>query len=355
MESTPTGKEEFLKRLEFTEVTEPNSERERRRELLRAHPDVKLLMGRNPWSAACILAIVAAQLAIASALSLNNVHWAIVLGFAYLAGAAMNHALYVLIHEATHNLIGRKESTNRVLGIVCDFALFFPAAMSFRKYHLQHHQFGGVKDLDPDFASDWEARIVRNISWRKALFLFFFMISLACRPLNVVGPPLWDKWVTANILVVIAVNVSIFHFAGVYALLYLGLSTFFGLGLHPLGGRSLQEHYTTAEGQETYSYYGPLNRLAFNVGYHNEHHDLVNVPWSNLPKLKSKAPEFYEPLKSYRSWTGVVVDFIRNPDLSCYSRIVRNVSGERTRNSPRKTSPDGKKGPKGDTDFQPSV
>ena len=101
------------------------------------------------------------------------------------------------------------------------------------------------------------------------------------------------------------------------------LSTFFGLGLHPLGGRWIQEHFVTEAGQETYSYYGPLNRLAFNVGYHNEHHDFANVPWNNLPKLKAAAPEFYDSLASYGSWTGVVARFVLDPALSTYSRIVR--------------------------------
>jgi sphingolipid 4-desaturase/C4-monooxygenase len=295
--------------------------RQRARAILARHPEVRQLMGQNPASALWVVGLVALQWL--AAYLVSDWSWLLIFVAAYLFGAFVNHALYVLIHECTHNLVFRKKAHNNYLGMLCDFALALPSAMAFRKYHLLHHQHLGEYEMDPDIVCHTEGRLVRDSAWRKALWVALLGVSQALRPLKVKGVKALDKWIVANILVIAAVDLFVYLVLGPKALAYLALSTFFALGLHPVGGRWIQEHYETRKGQETYSYYGPLNKTCFNMGYHNEHHDFAGIPWNNLPKLKQAAPEYYDSLQSYRSWTGVLLKFIFDPSLSTYSRVVR--------------------------------
>jgi sphingolipid delta-4 desaturase len=105
--------------------------------------------------------------------------------------------------------------------------------------------------------------------------------------------------------------------------LYLLASFCFSIGFHPLGARWIQEHYTLDPSQETFSYYGPLNFLALNVGYHNEHHDFPCIPWSRLPQLKAMAPEFYDSLRCHRSWTRLWLQFLFDRRYDLFDRVER--------------------------------
>jgi sphingolipid delta-4 desaturase len=309
----------------FTSATGPRTDIIRRQAILKAHPEIKGLMGRNPWSAACVAVLVIVQWAAGATLAYLEADWLVIILTAYLFGAFANHALNVLYHECTHNLVFEAGWANKLLGILCDFALVFPTALSFRKYHLLHHKYLGHHELDPDIVGPTEARLVGRSWWKKTLWLALFALSQSLRPLKVKSRKMWDRWIVVNIVTVVLVDVAIWFVAGPSALGYLALSTAFALGLHPLGGRWIQEHYVTEPGQETYSYYGPLNKVCFNMGYHNEHHDFANVPWNNLPKVRAAAPEYYDSLRYYRSWTWVVWNFITNPAMSAYSRIVRGL------------------------------
>ncbi len=307
--------------LEFHYLDGHQVHRRRTREILARHPEVGKLLGRNPTSALWVVGLVALQWL--AAYLLRDVSWLWIFVAAYLFGAFVNHALYVLIHECTHNLVLRKKAHNSCLAILCDFALAFPGAMGFRKYHLLHHQYLSEYEMDPDIVCHTEGQLVRDSAWRKALWVAMLGVSQALRPLKVKGVKALDAWILANALIIAAVDVLIYFALGPQALAYLALSTFFALGLHAVGGRWIQEHYETRKGQETYSYYGPLNKTCFNMGYHNEHHDFPGMPWNNLPKLKKLAPEYYDGLASYRSWTAVLLKFIFDPSMSTYSRVVR--------------------------------
>ena len=66
-----------------------------------------------------------------------------------------------------------------------------------------------------------------------------------------------------------------------------------------------------------------MNKLCFNMGYHNEHHDFMMIPWSRLPKLRQLATEYYDTLFYHTSWTRVLFKFIFDPNMSLFSRYVR--------------------------------
>ncbi|KAJ3408176.1 hypothetical protein HDV05_005126 [Chytridiales sp. JEL 0842] len=200
------------------------------------------------------------------------------------------------------------------------------------KNDTDHHRFQGTEGLDADLPSALEARLL-NSTLGKLFFCTFQILFYALRPSFVATPKSHPtpkslsqwlcSWYTFSFLFQATTMATLVYFHGINPIIYLAVSIFLGGSLHPMAGHFIAEHYVTVPGQETYSYYGALNILAFNVGYHNEHHDFPNIPWTRLPQLKKIAPEFYD-MPECKSWVWALIDFVFNKDMGLYQRVKRD-------------------------------
>ncbi|MEJ2493087.1 MAG: fatty acid desaturase [Ignavibacteriaceae bacterium] len=309
----------MIKDFQYSDQPEPH--KQRTRDILKAHPEVREFIGRNPLSALIVVSVVLLQLAVA--FLLREQSWWLALVAAFVIGAFADHNLFVLIHEATHNLIFKNRTLNTIFGIMADIPKVVPSYVSFKNYHLKHHSFQGDYYLDADLASRWEASLIGNTFIGKMMWELFFPFFQAFRTARLKEIEFMNAWVIVNWIVIFGADALIIIYMGPIAFLYLVFSLIFSIGLHPLGARWIQEHFLVAPPQETYSYYGPLNIPSLNVGYHNEHHDFPSIPWHNLPKVRKAAPEFYDTLVYHTSWVKLWLKFLFNPQLSLYSRMVR--------------------------------
>lgn len=177
--------------------------------------------------------------------------------------------------------------------------------------------------MDPDLPKIWEGKFFQS-PVLKFLFLCAQPLIYTLRPLMCQPMPM-TAWELAEWVWMIAIDLVVYYTMGTKALTYLFLSTFLGSSFHPLAGHFVAEHYEWAKGHETYSYYGILNKLTYNVGYHNEHHDFPRIAGARLPDLKRIAPEFYENLPSHSSWVGVMWRFVTDPTITPFARTVRDT------------------------------
>jgi len=310
----------------FVYSNSPEPHRLRTKEILKENPTIRQLIGKNPYSFFIILFLVALQIGLSGLLV--NQSWWMVFGAAYLIGAFADHALFVMVHECAHRLIFKNPIANRLAGILANIPQIFPSSVSFERYHIKHHSFQGVMELDGDLPNEWEAKLIDNYFIGKAIWLLFYPIFQVFRlgRLREIKP--FDGWIALNVLVQIVFMGLVWVVLGPKAMVFLVASFFFSVGLHPLGARWIQEHYLLNGDQETFSYYGPLNTVAFNVGYHNEHHDFPSVPWNKLPQIRSIAPASYNALVYHTSWTKLFIRFLFDKEISLFSRVVRSNRGK---------------------------
>eukprot|EP01116_Phalansterium_solitarium_P013910 TRINITY_DN31365_c0_g1_i1.p1 TRINITY_DN31365_c0_g1~~TRINITY_DN31365_c0_g1_i1.p1 ORF type:complete len:325 (-),score=60.36 TRINITY_DN31365_c0_g1_i1:176-1150(-) len=291
----------------------------RRKEILQKYPQVKELYGHDPNAKYFVAGCVFLQLGVAILMK-DYPFWLLTV-LAYAFGGFIAHSLFLAMHEISHGLLFQSPVSNKLFGCFANSATAIPHFSMFQRYHMEHHQFQGVDKWDVDVPTRLEATIFSS-RLLKALFVFLQPVAYAVRPL-IVKPKQPGKWEAINWSTCLIVNAALVYFFGYKPVAYMVLSGVLGSGLHPVAGHFIAEHYVFVPGQETYSYYGPLNWLCFNVGYHNEHHDFPRVPGSRLPQLKKIAPEYYDNLPCYNSWTKVLWDFINNPNVTLFSRMKR--------------------------------
>lgn len=307
----------------WTPTDEPHATR--RKLIMAKYPEVKKLFGHCWKTKYIITATVALQTYLA--LTAQYMSWPVYMFLMYVVGGTANHAMMLGMHEVSHNLAFKKPFHNKLLGIFANLPVGVPSSVSFKRYHLEHHRYQGEDGVDVDLPTEFEGKIFTNKS-TKLLFVIFQVFFYGGRPL-IVNPKVPGVWEFFNATACLSYNYAIYVFGGFSGLLYLLVGTMLGCGIHPVAGHFIAEHYEFVLGYETYSYYGILNRVTFNVGLHNEHHDFPFVPGSRLHQVRALAPEFYENLPSHKSWTKVLIDYVMNDNINAYSRVKRhNLSDE---------------------------
>jgi sphingolipid delta-4 desaturase len=200
----------------------------------------------------------------------------------------------------------------------------------------------GVDGLDSDIPTAMEAFLL-NSFLGKVFFCTFQIFFYAVRPMCIYQQP-FSQLQLFNLFAQLAFNFCLGHFVGWNALIYLAMSSILSGSLHPCAGHFIAEHYVfsytngnmkktphdpTIALPETYSYYGSLNALTYNVGYHNEHHDFPAIPWSRLPTLHRIAHEFYKDLPSHPCWVHVIWQFMTDDGIGLWCRVKRAGGGRK--------------------------
>ncbi|XP_034376756.1 sphingolipid delta(4)-desaturase DES1 [Arvicanthis niloticus] len=314
-----------VSREEFEWVYTDQPHAARRKEILAKYPEIKSLMKPDRNLIWIITMMLLVQLA--SFYLVKDLDWKWVIFWSYVFGSCLNHSMTLAIHEISHNFpFGHHKALwNRWFGIFANLSLGVPYSVSFKRYHMDHHRYLGADGIDVDIPTDFEGWFFCT-TFRKLVWVILQPLFYAFRPLFINPKPITNLEII-NTVIQITFDIIIYYVFGVKSLVYMLLATLLGLGLHPISGHFIAEHYMFLKGHETYSYYGPLNLLTFNVGYHNEHHDFPNIPGKNLPLVRKIASEYYDNLPNYNSWIKVLYDFVMDDTISPYSRMKRPPKG----------------------------
>ena len=311
-----------MKRNNFFEKNFKNIHRIRNKQILETHPEIKDLFGPCLMTFYYSLFIVFIQLYIAFIVSRFSMIY--ILLSSYFIGAILSQNLFLINHDLSHNLAFKNFDYNKMLAIFCNIPIVFPYAIIFKEYHIDHHKYLGDQ-IDSDIPLHLEAILFKNkigkIIWYSNQILFYSIRPLLVKTVKI------NKWIIYNFITNTVSDIILYYVVGMNGILYLILSFYFAGGLNPVSAHFISEHYMLNEdiekypSFETYSYYGIMNLLTFNVGYHIEHHDFPNISAFNLPIVSKIAPEFYKNIPKHKSWLNLIYRFITDNRITLFNRF----------------------------------
>src|SRR5882724_6559199 len=222
----------MAKRSDFIYSLAAEPHRTRTKQILKQFPNLRNLIGKNPNTIFAIIGLVGFQLTLAW--FLRDQSWWLVFGAAYLLGAFADHALFVMIHECAHHLLFKNRAANRWAGMIANLPQLFPSSISFERYHIKHHSFQGIHELDADLPNKWEAKLINNYFFGKVIWLLFYPLFQVFRLSRLREIQTFDGWIALNLAVQIVFTTAVAYFLGWHSLAFLLLSFSFSVGLHPL-------------------------------------------------------------------------------------------------------------------------
>ncbi len=317
--------------------------RDRAKEMVRAHPEIKKLIGQN--RATAIWCVLFASLQVAIAASCAWLPWWGMLIAAWVFGAWININLFMLAHECNHSLVFKSTAPNRWLYTLTTLPMFLSGHHTWWvEHHVHHNDLGAQKDfikrrrsfflatrLTSPFVVPYSLFMLTMQVLRSTLGILVYVFTCLLRgkltPSDRVLKIVADEhlvsgykkydirgWGVAYAALSLALPLVLFLTLGWKPVAYLLLAQAFMTGfLHPvLFGMILSNSHFHGHRlyQPSSSYYRVFNKLTFNFGLHTEHHDLAGIPWDKLPELRRIAPEFYDPLVKTTSYSGLAMKFI---------------------------------------------
>jgi len=128
---------------------------------------------------------------------------------------------------------GHKDiNVNKIMAALCNIPMAIPSALSFGRYHSDHHNYLGVIKGDPDLPLLWESKLSYEHKWYKYVFYAIIELFYALRPIFMTNPSI-SRDEILNYVFIALTDYLVYYIWGPYALLFLFIAGLSSIGPHP--------------------------------------------------------------------------------------------------------------------------